>query len=87
MTMKAIRILGVALLVGTVGPTTTLGGRQPRAVVAGSGSVAASAVDWRGLEARAVPGGSRRRSSTWAKKERTLRRCYYGADGKVQKVR
>jgi len=90
MTMKAIRIPGVALLVGTVGLTTTLGGQQPPAAGGGQPDPVAA------LKQSIGEGTKKLAQYEWIEttiinlkgeeKGRTLKRCYYGADGKVQKV-
>jgi hypothetical protein len=88
MTMKAIRVLGIALLGGAVGMTTTLGAQQPPA--AGQPDPVAA------LKQSIGEGTKKLAQYEWVEttiiklkgeeKGRKLNRCYYGADGKVQKV-
>ena len=88
--MKAIRILGVALLGGTVGMATTLSaGQQPAAAAGQPDPVAA-------LKQSIGDGTKKLAQYEWVEttvvklkgeeKTRKQNRCYYGADGKVQKV-
>ena len=88
--MKAIRILGIALLGGSVGMATTVGARQqPAAGGAPPDPVAA-------LKQSIGEGTKKLAQYEWVEttviklkgeeKARKLNRCYYGADGKVQKI-
>jgi hypothetical protein len=89
MTMKAIRIVGIALLGGAVGMATTLGAQQPPAAAAQPDPVAA-------LKQSIGEGTKKLAQYEWVEttviklkgeeKSRKLNRCYYGADGKVQKI-
>jgi hypothetical protein len=90
MTMKAIRILGVALLGGTIVMATTLGTQQPPAATAEKPDPAAA------LKQSIADGTKKLAQYEWVEttiiklkgeeKARKLNRCYYGADGKVQKI-
>ena len=90
MTMKAIRILGVALLGGAVGMATTIGAQQPPAAAAGQPDPVAA------LKQSIGEGTKKLAQYEWVEttiiklkgeeKGRKLNRCYYGADGKVQKI-
>jgi hypothetical protein len=90
MTMKAIRILGIALLGGTVGMATTPGAQQPPAAAAGQPDPVAA------LKQSIGEGTKKLAQYEWVEttiiklkgeeKGRKLNRCYYGADGKVQKI-
>ena len=86
--MRTVRILGIALLGGTVGLATTLGGQQPPAagqpdpVAAlkqsiGEGTKKLAQYEWMETTIIKLKG---------EEKGRKLNRCYYGADGKVQKI-
>ena len=88
--MKAIRILGIALLGGAVGMATTLSaGQQPEAAAGQPDPVAA-------LKQSIGDGAKKLAQYEWVEttvvmlkgeeKTRKQNRCYYGADGKVQKV-
>jgi len=87
--MKATRILGIALLGGVVGMATTLGAQQPPAAGAKPDPVA-------GLKQSIADGTKKLAQYEWVEttviklkgeeKARKLNRCYYGADGKVQKI-
>jgi hypothetical protein len=87
MTMKAIRVVGVALLGGTVGMATTLGAQPPAAgqpdpVAAlkqsiGEGTKKLAQYEWVETTIIKLKG---------EEKGRKLNRCYYGADGTVQKI-
>jgi hypothetical protein len=89
MTMKAIRIVGIALLGGAVGMATTLGAQQPPAAAAQPDPVAA-------LKQSIGEGTKKLAQYEWVEttviklkgeeKSRKLNRAFYGADGKVQKI-
>ena len=88
--MKAIRILGIALLGVAVGMTTTLGAQQPPAVSGAQPEPVAA------LKQSIGEGTKKLAQYEWVEttiiklkgeeKGRKLNRCYYGADGKVQKI-
>jgi hypothetical protein len=90
MTMKAIRILGIALLGGAVGMATTLGAQQPPAAGGAQPDPVAA------LKQSIGEGTKKLAQYEWVEttiiklkgeeKGRKLNRCYYGADGKVQKI-
>jgi hypothetical protein len=90
MTMKAICILGIALLGAAVGMATTLGAQQPPAAAAGQPDPVAA------LKQSIGEGTKKLAQYEWVEttiiklkgeeKGRKLNRCYYGADGKVQKI-
>jgi hypothetical protein len=88
--MKAIRILRIALLGGTVGMATTLGAQQPPTASGAQPDPVAA------LKQSIGEGTKKLAQYEWVEttiiklkgeeKGRTLNRCYYGADGKVQKI-
>jgi hypothetical protein len=88
--MKALRILGIALLGGTVGMAATLGAQQPTAAAAAQPDPVAA------LKQSIAEGTKKLAQYEWVEttviklkgeeKARKLNRCYYGADGKVQKI-
>jgi hypothetical protein len=88
--MKAIRILGVALLGGAVGMATTSGAQQPPAASGAQPDPVAA------LKQSIGEGTKKLTQYEWVEttviklkgeeKGRKLNRCYYGADGKVQKI-
>jgi len=88
--MKAIRILGIALLGGAVGMATTLGAQQPPAAGGAQPDPVAA------LKQSIGEGTKKLAQYEWVEttiiklkgeeKGRKLNRCYYGADGKVQKI-
>ena len=86
--MKVLRVLGVALLGGAVSVITPLGAQQPPAagqpdpVAAlkqsiGEGTKKLAQYEWVETTVIKLKG---------EEKGRKLNRCYYGADGKVQKI-
>jgi hypothetical protein len=87
--MKRIRIFGIALLGGAVGLATTLDARQQPAAAGKQDPVAA-------LKQSIGEGTKKLAQYEWVEttviklkgeeKGRKLNRCYYGADGKVQKI-
>jgi hypothetical protein len=87
--MKAIHVLGVALL-GTIAMTTTLGAQQAPATAAGPPDPVAA------LKQSIAEGTKKLAQYEWVEttiiklkgeeKGRKLNRSYYGADGKVQKI-
>jgi hypothetical protein len=89
MTMKAICILGIALL-GGVGMAPSLGAQQPPAAGGAQPDPVAA------LKQSIGEGTKKLAQYEWVEttiiklkgeeKGRTLNRCYYGADGKVQKI-
>jgi len=88
--MKAFRIVGVALLGGAVGMATTLAARQQPAAGGAPPDPAAA------LKQSIGEGTKKLAQYEWVEttviklkgeeKARKLNRCYYGADGKVQKI-
>jgi hypothetical protein len=90
MTMQALRILGIALLGGAVATATVLGAQQPPAAAGGPPDPVAA------LKQSIGEGTKKLAQYEWMEttviklkgeeKGRKLNRCYYGADGKVQKI-
>jgi len=90
MTMKTFGILGIALLGGTVAMATTLVAQQAPAGSAGQPDPVAA------LKQSIAEGTKKLAQYEWVEttiiklkgeeKARKLNRCYYGADGKVQKI-
>jgi hypothetical protein len=90
MTMKALQILGIALLGGAISTTTPVGAQQPPAASDAQADPAAA------LKQSIGEGMKKLAQYEWVEttiikvkgeeKGRKLNRCYYGADGKVQKT-
>jgi hypothetical protein len=88
--MNPIRILGIALLGGAVGMATPLDAQQPPAAAAGQPDPVAA------IKQSISEGTKKLAQYEWVEttvitlkgeeKSRKLNRCYYGADGKVQKI-
>jgi hypothetical protein len=88
--MQAIRILGLALLGGALGMATTLGAQPPPAAGGAQPDPVAA------LKQSIADGTKNLAQYEWVEttiiklkgeeKGRKLNRCYYGADGKVQKI-
>lgn len=88
--MKTIRVVGVALVAGALGMAPNLGAQQPPAAGGGQPDPVAA------LKQSIGEGTKKLAQYEWVEttiinlkgeeKSRKLNRCYYGADGKVQKI-